>query len=89
MTPEDPRHGTDAGYQCHRRANETPCDACRAARAAYVRDLRTSNPEYRERGRLDNMARNRAMRRLAKQRPSEFYALFVEELDRLAEAVAS
>lgn len=28
MKPEDPRHGTEAGYEQHRRDNEDPCAAC-------------------------------------------------------------
>lgn len=28
MTPDDPRHGTNAGYQAHRKADQTPCDDC-------------------------------------------------------------
>lgn len=29
MSPEDPRHGTDAGYWTHRRDHESACRPCR------------------------------------------------------------
>lgn len=32
MTPDDPRHGTNAGYLAHRRNNQTACEPCQAAR---------------------------------------------------------
>lgn len=37
MTPEDPRHGTNAGYLAHRRANEPACEDCRIGRARFER----------------------------------------------------
>lgn len=33
MTEHDDRHGSQAGYSAHRRAGETPCADCKAARA--------------------------------------------------------
>lgn len=37
-TPLKPiNHGTAGGYQAHRRRGETPCDSCRAAKAADQR----------------------------------------------------
>ena len=41
MTPQDPRHGTAAGYDAHRRAGQQACPACRAGAAAYEGRLRT------------------------------------------------
>lgn len=35
LTPDDPRHGTYAGAQAHRREHQEPCEPCRVARAAY------------------------------------------------------
>lgn len=32
-------HGTMAAYRRHERAGEQPCDACKAAHAAYQREL--------------------------------------------------
>lgn len=37
MTPDDPRHGTLAGYSAHRRTKVTTCKACRDAMAEYER----------------------------------------------------
>jgi hypothetical protein len=34
MSLDDPRHGTPAGYQAHRRADQDACDDCRRAVAA-------------------------------------------------------
>ena len=31
MSPDDPRHGTNAGYQQHRRDDEDACDPCKHA----------------------------------------------------------
>ncbi len=31
MSPEDPRHGSEAGFEQHNRDDETPCDACHEA----------------------------------------------------------
>lgn len=36
------RHGTDAGYQAHRKAGEDACVACRAAHTAYQAELRAA-----------------------------------------------
>lgn len=37
MTPDDPRHGTNAGYATHRREGSDPCSPCRVASADYQR----------------------------------------------------
>lgn len=37
MTPDDPRHGTNAGYIAHRRENGVACDECKRGRATYQR----------------------------------------------------
>lgn len=50
MTPNDPRHGTSAGYLTHLRADQTPCTPCKAAR-------------YRA-AKADRVARQRGLARL-------------------------
>lgn len=40
MTPDDPRHGTWAGYCAHRAAGVPACDDCRRAAARYDATLR-------------------------------------------------
>lgn len=37
MAPDDQRHGTNAGYQAHRRAGQPTCTPCRKARREYYR----------------------------------------------------
>ena len=39
MTPDDPRHGTNAGAQEHVRTDTEVCQPCRDAHAAYKRSL--------------------------------------------------
>lgn len=46
MTPEDPRHGSHAGYMAHYRAGEPPCEPCRTASARADKQRRLD----RERG---------------------------------------
>lgn len=41
-------HGTDAGYQQHRKANEQPCGNCLWARRLYSRKLRSEAKASRE-----------------------------------------
>ncbi|NUO57266.1 MAG: hypothetical protein HOV78_11410 [Hamadaea sp.] len=40
MSPEDPRHGTSAGYQTHARDHEEPCTACARARLRATKRLK-------------------------------------------------
>lgn len=40
MSPDDPRHGTNAGYIAHAFARDTACEPCRTAAADYRRGLR-------------------------------------------------
>lgn len=35
MTPDDPRHGTPAGYNAHKKAGQDACDACKRGIAGY------------------------------------------------------
>lgn len=41
MTPDDPRHGTNAGYMAHMFAKNEPCRPCKDAHSAYQKQLRT------------------------------------------------
>ena len=41
----DPRHGTSAGYQKHRRDGEEACDPCRIAKSARSADERHRDTE--------------------------------------------
>lgn len=40
ITPDDPRHGTRAGYQAHRKAKEDACEACLRGRAREDKTVR-------------------------------------------------
>lgn len=40
MSPDDSRHGTNAGYLAHRRAGQKPCSGCREARLRYEKRRR-------------------------------------------------
>ncbi len=50
MSPDDTRHGTNAGYVAHRRANENACEPCRAAHSRVT--LQWRYDEYLNRPRL-------------------------------------
>ena len=70
--------GTYAGYQRHKKFGETPCQRCRDANAAYVREWR-SDPDNRARTQAANNARQRALQRLADEYPKRFLELLNEE----------
>jgi len=74
--------GTPSGYQRHHRAGEYACDPCKAAHAAYVAEY-NADPERTVRRRQENLARGRALQRLAKSFPAEYGVLLVEERKRL------
>jgi len=44
MRPDDPRHGTWAGYQAHRKVREKACDLCRVAANQRARDYEDREP---------------------------------------------
>ena len=72
------RCGTTTGYRKHLAHNDEPCAECRAANAAYTRELRT-----REVGRENarrTAARGRALTRLGHQHPEELAELLDDEL---------
>jgi len=74
LAPDDPRHGTYAGYQ-----RGCSCAECRAANAEYSRNYRT-DPEARARSRAQSRAASRALWRLADEHPDDFQRLYVEQL---------
>ena len=78
-------HGTGAGYQRHRRAGETPCQECRAARAAYIREYRTRHPHFVVEQRENVAAHGRALTRLKTRHREEFTRLYKEEKRKLEE----
>lgn len=77
--PDDPRHGTPAGHSAHVRAGSPPCEPCRDARSAYVREFR-ARPDAAPRVRRGNRARSRALWRLARMYPDDYRRLMAEEL---------
>jgi len=82
------RCGTLSGWRRHQRADERPCDACAAAKAAYDKRWRAA-PERKRRDRLKARAQGRALLRLSHHHPSEYRAMYYEALDELeAEAAA-
>lgn len=40
MTADDPRHGEVRGYKAHKTRDEDPCEPCRDAWKAYLRERR-------------------------------------------------
>ena len=78
MSPDDPRHGTTAGYQAHRRAKESACDPCRQAQAA-ASAARRRNPAHLARQRLKAYAAQAARVRLVQMYPDVYAELFADE----------
>lgn len=75
MRRDDPRHGTSAGYQTHKREGKKPCKPCRDAYAAWMKEYRSRNQNWRS----GNAARTRAYTRLAERYRTEWHALYIEE----------
>lgn len=74
---DDERHGTLAGARRHSERGESPCDACRAAKAEY--DLRfNSAPERARKNRLHARAQSRALTALKRSHPAEYRELYVK-----------
>lgn len=71
--------GTHGGYQKHGRKGETPCEPCRQAHAAYMRQYRDEYPANYEHEKRRRSARDRALRRLARAYPDDFRRLLAEE----------
>lgn len=76
MSPEDERHGTYAGWQAHLKDHEDPCAPCLDANAAYKRNYRRKNQNYKR----QNSARAKALVRLSHLYPNDFQHLYADEL---------
>lgn len=50
LTPDDPRHGTTAGFRAHAAVGERPCRPCRDAKNAYDRANRRPQQDYTKSG---------------------------------------
>lgn len=72
------RCGTYAGWNAHVHAGETPCQACRAAAAAYQREYR-QRPHARARRLAKEGAKRRALAALAARYPVEYQQLLQAE----------
>lgn len=83
MTPDDPRHGTSAGYQRHRRDGESARGPCRTAQADKMRAFRKSHVA-RLKARNVSKAGNRAAWRLVNAHRDEYDRYYAEELAALA-----
>lgn len=83
MSPDDPRHGTYAGYQAHRKAGELACQPCLKANAEYGQRLREFNPNVKRRARETVRAQNRAKQRLSELHRAEYTRLYIEALDEI------
>jgi hypothetical protein len=81
-------HGTPKGDGQHRARSEDPCQPCRDAWNAYLRDYRATHPDCRTRDLKRSKARHRALTRLAKAHPGEFLQLVGEELAALEKEAA-
>lgn len=80
MKADDPRHGTCAGYQQHRRDGEVACAPCRDASRDYMRMVRSERKDVADRERASTRARSRALWRLASLYRDEYDRLYVDEL---------
>lgn len=79
MTPDDPRHGTSAGYQRHRKDDEPACGPCRAAQAEKTRRFR-EDPVRRLQARQMSKAQHRAAWRLVDEHREAYEQYYAEEL---------
>lgn len=73
-------HGTKAGHEAHKRAGEQSCDMCRHAESIYIREWRNRNRDRQQSIEARQHARERAMRKLARQYPRKFKKLLDAEL---------
>lgn len=81
--------GTYAGYQEHGKRGQERCASCRQANAEYMAKRRREDPHGYWAEASKQMARNRALRQLARLFPSELRALYEAELRRLPNRAAS
>lgn len=63
--------GTDAGYQQHRRSDESPCEPCREAHRVYQRGL-LQRPATRAAERRRHRLTSRALRELRRRHLAEY-----------------
>lgn len=87
-TPGDPfpgkraRHGTEGGYNAHRKSKEDPCEACRIAK---------SHADWRRRQASDSALRNRlrakgqslALLELSRRHLDEYHELYDKHVNKL------
>lgn len=77
MTPDDPRHGTYAGYMAHYREAgvNSVCDPCRLAKNVYQGPVmsrwRDGNPEKQRAYETAGHLRDKALRVLGQRHPDE------------------
>jgi len=76
--------GTVAAYQRHRRRGEAACGLCAEANRQKSR-ARRADPELRVEEVARNLARTRALWRLANEYPERFRALSTDELLKISE----
>lgn len=76
MSPE-PEHGTPKGYAIHLTLVEVPCQPCKDAHAARMRQWRATHADT-ERARA--RARTAALGQLAREYPARYRALRAEYL---------
>lgn len=74
-----PACGTLAGYAKHRYYGESPCDPCKAGNTEYQRTWMEINGRSVD-NKLRQTARQRALRRLAKEFPDRYQVVLSEEL---------
>lgn len=72
--------GTTAAYRRHIRHGETPDAECRSAWAAYNQQQWKGNPITRAKVRRRGQARRNALERLKALHPTQFRALYDEEM---------
>ena len=76
MKADDPRHGTYAGSQAHRKEGVRPCKPCRDAYNEYMRGHRKVNANQS----ASRNARSRALSRLAQAHHADYAALYAQEM---------
>lgn len=69
------RHGTVAGWSRHKRAGETPCDACTRAREEYDARRRAASTGQAE-NRRNARAQHAALKELRHRHLEEYRALY-------------
>lgn len=76
------RCGTTSGYARHCSRKESPCDPCKAAKAAYDKD-RCDKGDRRTVARIRSQAQSLARSHLTRKYPAEYREVFVRERTRL------